>query len=167
MQSAIVPFNHPSKVERLRQQVMRVAAHHVSIIRMSIEAKLAVSKALSESLELEAGPCVTTACWPKARPKEVQFSRSSRYRLLDAIVEGREGFRDARLEFRLRQGEMVVFNQRRMLHGRNGFVSRERGDRTLAGTYLNIDEAACKYRVLARALGDRSERALWMGNSAC
>ncbi|KAK3702638.1 hypothetical protein RRG08_042626 [Elysia crispata] len=42
------------------------------------------------------------------------------------------------LRHRLRPGDLVVFNNLRMLHGRDGFQSN-RGARRLKGCYLNID----------------------------
>ena len=54
-----------------------------------------------------------------------------------------------KLEFRLKPGEMVTFNQRRMLHGRNGWEDLHSGGvRHLQGTYLNIDDFLNRYRYL-------------------
>jgi len=50
--------------------------------------------------------------------------------------------------FRLAPGDLLVFNNRRMLHGRNAFTS-EAGTRHLQGCYLDVDTYLNKYRVLA------------------
>ena len=50
-------------------------------------------------------------------------------------------------EFRLRPGETVVFNNRRMLHGRTQFQSKSpSSNRILNGCYVNIDEFQSRYR---------------------
>ena len=52
----------------------------------------------------------------------------------------------------LRPGEILVFNNRRMLHGRRGFSIKEgtNGSRHLIGCYANIDETLNRYRLLLR-----------------
>ena len=58
-------------------------------------------------------------------------------------------------EHRLEPGEIMVFNNRRMLHGRRGFsFNGEHGGRHLMGAYTNIDDTLNRYRVLLR---DRSD----------
>ena len=56
-----------------------------------------------------------------------------------------------RWECRLRPGEMLVFNNRRMLHGRAAFESTAGGGRHLRGGYVNIDEFANSLNLLRRA----------------
>ena len=65
-------------------------------------------------------------------------------------------------EFVLQPGEVITFNQRRMLHGRRGFEWRDgvqpaspedRAPRHLKGTYLNIDDFLSTYRVLRYKAG--------------
>ena len=53
-------------------------------------------------------------------------------------------------ERRLRPGEMLVFNNRRMLHGRTEIVPPAvgSGSRWLRGCYVNIDEFANRYNQL-------------------
>lgn len=68
----------------------------------------------------------------------------------------------------LEPGDMLIFNNQRMLHGRRGFdlLKDENGSdghndtvhRHLAGCYTNIDDALNTYRVLLRDLPDRGER---------
>jgi alpha-ketoglutarate-dependent taurine dioxygenase len=54
------------------------------------------------------------------------------------------------VEHRLRPGEMLVFNNRRMLHGRRGFSQRGAARRHLRGCYVNIDEFANRFNLLRR-----------------
>ncbi|KAL7552060.1 hypothetical protein ACHAWF_015262 [Thalassiosira exigua] len=61
-------------------------------------------------------------------------------------------------EHKLRPGEMLVFNNQRMVHGRRGFSvapgsSPEDGQRHLVGCYTNIDDTLNSYRVLLRERG--------------
>ncbi|RTR07236.1 DUF971 domain-containing protein [Halomonas nitroreducens] len=53
------------------------------------------------------------------------------------------------LEFALAPGEMVAFDNRRVLHGRNAFDPNS-GRRHLQGTYLDLDMCESRLRVLAR-----------------
>ncbi|GAB2726247.1 TauD/TfdA family dioxygenase [Halomonas garicola] len=53
------------------------------------------------------------------------------------------------LEFSLAPGQMVAFDNRRMLHGRKAF-NPESGRRHLQGTYLDLDLLESRLRVLAR-----------------
>jgi len=71
-----------------------------------------------------------------------------------------------RYEARLATGEMLVFNNRRMLHGRRAFTSRTGGRRHLRGGYVNIDEFANRYNLLRRAFSEGSEaaRSVRLGN---
>lgn len=58
-------------------------------------------------------------------------------------------------EFRLRPGDTLVFNNRRMLHGRSHFKSKSNGtgNRVLNGCYVNIDEFLSRYRYLCVSHG--------------
>ncbi|GEK71935.1 MULTISPECIES: TauD/TfdA family dioxygenase [Halomonas] len=56
---------------------------------------------------------------------------------------------DNRLEFALAPGQMVAFDNRRVLHGRLAF-NPESGRRHLQGTYLDLDLCESRLRVLAR-----------------
>lgn len=56
---------------------------------------------------------------------------------------------DQQLEFSLAPGQMVAFDNRRMLHGRKAF-NPESGRRHLQGTYLDLDLLESRWRVLAR-----------------
>jgi gamma-butyrobetaine dioxygenase len=64
------------------------------------------------------------------------------------------------MQLRLREGDLVSFNQRRMLHGRNAFFGGE-GERHLQGCYLNIDDFLSRHRALAlRFAGEDTAAAL-------
>ena len=70
------------------------------------------------------------------------------YRQLHAAIDAAP-----RAELRLREGDMLVFNNRRMLHGRAAFSGGADGARHLRGGYVNIDEFANAYNLLRRAHG--------------
>lgn len=54
-------------------------------------------------------------------------------------------------ERRLESGEILIFNNARMLHGRRGFsLEGNEGGRHLMGCYTNIDDTLNRYRVLQR-----------------
>lgn len=65
------------------------------------------------------------------------------------------------IKFRMRPGEISVFNNRRMLHGRRAFWKAEgkgvgNGKRILQGCYLNIDEYKSRFNVLVNTIGKES-----------
>jgi len=70
------------------------------------------------------------------------------YRALHAAIEAAPRF-----EMRLQPGELLVFNNRRMLHGRHAFEAQRGGTRHLRGGYVNIDEFANRYNLLRRSSG--------------
>ncbi|TMW62878.1 hypothetical protein Poli38472_005496 [Pythium oligandrum] len=70
------------------------------------------------------------------------------YKVFHDIVEGGK----FKVAFKLQQGDTVMFNQRRVLHGRNHFTVGSSGVRHLQGTYLNIDDALCRYNALRERL---------------
>jgi gamma-butyrobetaine dioxygenase len=57
-------------------------------------------------------------------------------------------------EQRLQPGEMLIFNNQRMLHGRRAFTmsssKQQEGQRHLMGCYTNIDDTLNEYRLLRR-----------------
>ena len=65
---------------------------------------------------------------------------------------------DYELRFRLDEGELLMMDNRRLLHGRTGFDPRE-GSRHLQGCYIDIDGPRSLYRVLRRSGGAREESA--------
>ena len=77
-------------------------------------------------------------------PEAVMHDYYLAYRQLMALL------RDPRfkIELKLRAGEMVVFDNRRVLHGRNAFD--EAGARHLRGCYVDRSEFKSRLRVLAK-----------------
>lgn len=69
------------------------------------------------------------------------------YCALNAAIEAS----DQLIEFRLRQGEVITFNNRRVLHGRQAFSSRDgrAPARHLQGVYVNIDDFRNKHLCLS------------------
>lgn len=57
------------------------------------------------------------------------------------------------LYYRLQPGEILTFNNRRALHGRESFESGDGGFRHLKGAYVNIDEFRSRLRVLQGQFG--------------
>jgi gamma-butyrobetaine dioxygenase len=70
-----------------------------------------------------------------------------------------ELFADPRFELRfpLRAGELMMFNNSRVLHGRTGYDPNE-GHRHLQGCYIDLDGPRSLYRTLGRRLGRRACR---------
>lgn len=54
------------------------------------------------------------------------------------------------VKFLLQAGDLMMFDNRRLLHGRTGFDPQE-GERHLQGCYIDIDGPRSLYRVLSRA----------------
>lgn len=63
------------------------------------------------------------------------------------LMFSKESMKQYWLELRLSPGQIVTFNQRRMLHGRQAFTSFT-GVRHLRGCYVNIDDYLSTYRTL-------------------
>lgn len=67
-------------------------------------------------------------------------------------------------ERNLEPGDMLIFNNQRMLHGRRGFEVLDLNDdseevyRHMMGCYTNIDDTINTYRMLLRDLPDRDKR---------
>jgi len=61
------------------------------------------------------------------------------------------------LRFPLRQGELLLFDNSRIVHGRSAFDSNG-GRRHLQGCYIDLDEPRSRYRVLARCLAPDNPR---------
>ena len=64
----------------------------------------------------------------------------------------------------MQPGEMLVFNNRRMLHGRAAFEAAAGGGRHLRGGYVNIDEYANALNLLRRAFGAEGAAYAALGN---
>lgn len=71
-------------------------------------------------------------------------------------------------EYQLRAGQVLVFNNLRMLHGRTAFrTQHESGlSRHLMGCYTNIDESLSEYRRLRRMYGTPNAAIPMVGNGS-
>ena len=54
-----------------------------------------------------------------------------------------------KIEFKLKPGDVLCFNNRRMLHAKSAVKRKENGRRHLRGCYVNIDEFKSKLELLA------------------
>jgi len=79
-------------------------------------------------------------------------------RKLAAAVESEENL----FEYRLQEGECVIFNNRRVLHGRRQFDASG-GERWLKGTYVDTDVMMSRLRVLSEKSGDPNHPAIYGG----
>ena len=69
------------------------------------------------------------------------------YRAFAALMEDEEVAAAWKIKFRLSEGTIVSFNQRRLLHGRDAFTGHA-GTRWLEGCYVGIDDFLNRYRTL-------------------
>jgi len=96
------------------------------------------------------------------------------YRLFSGLLEDEEVKKEWGVEFKLAPGTLVSFNQRRLLHGRNAFLSTPSSEETQAtgtagdnqgggaasryerwfeGCYVSMDEYLNRFRTLHLAHG--------------
>ena len=76
-----------------------------------------------------------------------------------ALLAELEAERRYLIEYRAKPGEIAVFNNRRMLHGRRHYSSGAApGARLLQGTYVNADEALSRLRTLESTVPLRERR---------
>jgi len=87
---------------------------------------------------------------PLCAPLEDVGPYYAAYRCFDAFLTGLVETRG--WTFRLCAGEVVTFNNRRLLHGRTSFEANG-GTRALRGCYVSIDEFASRLAVLDRTHG--------------
>ena len=73
-----------------------------------------------------------------------------------AAVESEENL----FEYMLQEGECVIFNNRRVLHGRRQFDAGG-GERWLRGTYVDTDVMMSRFRVLSEKSEDASHPAVY------
>lgn len=59
---------------------------------------------------------------------------------------------DGRWEYTMKEGDLVVFDNRRVLHARKAFDLKEGGERWLKGCYVEADAVVDRIRVLKDAL---------------
>lgn len=79
----------------------------------------------------------------------------SRLPIPDALINALSEYaNEYTWEQRLNPGEVLVFNNQRMVHGRRGFAmidgAEKPADRHLAGCYTNMEETLNQYRLLRR-----------------
>lgn len=92
---------------------------------------------------------------PEIRTQEFSFDEfMTAFREFASNVEAEENL----FEYRLQEGECVIFNNRRVLHGRRQFDTST-GERWLKGCYIDTDVFMSRYRVLAE-LSAKSESPL-------
>jgi len=66
---------------------------------------------------------------------------------VESVEQGR---RPGLLQFRTKKGDAIVFNQRRILHGRRGFSFSGEGKRVLQGCYVQADEWLSQLRAMLK-----------------
>jgi gamma-butyrobetaine dioxygenase len=104
-------------------------------------------------IELDAGGAVRTIRFsPRLDfvpllPIEAQSSYYRARRLFGQALRSEE----FEIRFMLNKGDLVMFDNCRLLHGRTGFNPQE-GLRHLQGCYIDIDGPRSRYRVLQRRL---------------
>ena len=90
--------------------------------------------------------------FPSGREQQAQFeSLLEATREFASLVESPEHL----FEYRLQEGECIIFNNRRVLHGRRQFDSSE-GERWLKGAYIDTDVFKSRYRVLSEEFQNMS-----------
>jgi len=77
---------------------------------------------------------------------ELAVFQRARRRLGELLADSR-----FQIRFSLHTGELLMFDNSRIVHGRTGFDPRE-GRRHLQGCYIDIDEPRSRYRMLTRRL---------------
>nr|XP_039274267.1 probable gamma-butyrobetaine dioxygenase [Styela clava] len=84
----------------------------------------------------------------------VRFEDEERY--FKAYVHFLRILRRKELEFcfRMKPGDLIIFNNRRMAHARKEYNTKE-GKRHLQGCYINLDDMKSTYMVLAHKLGKK------------
>nr|XP_002119838.1 uncharacterized protein LOC100177042 isoform X1 [Ciona intestinalis] len=83
------------------------------------------------------------------------------YNKLDRMINRNEFV----FKHRLRTGELLFFNNRRMLHSREAYMSNG-GRRRLQGCYISMEELRSKYVVCARLMGNLDVVAPKIGNGS-
>jgi len=72
--------------------------------------------------------------------------------------KGGSGTGIAKIRIRLQPGQLVAFNNRRMVHGRDAFSNADDAVRHLQGCYVSTDVFASRLRVLQNAGLARADR---------
>ncbi|KAK3093261.1 hypothetical protein FSP39_013394 [Pinctada imbricata] len=82
-------------------------------------------------------------------PEDVELYYEAYHKFAAAIQNS-----PAIIELKMKPGDLMIFNNRRILHGRKEF-NLNGGVRHLQGCYVNIDEFKSKVYVLSNQLGDK------------
>jgi len=77
---------------------------------------------------------------------ETRLYQRARRRLAEMLISP-----EYELQFRLRPGQLMMFDNNRVLHGRTRYDGNE-GARHLQGCYIDVDAPSSQYRVLTRKL---------------
>jgi gamma-butyrobetaine dioxygenase len=94
-------------------------------------------------------------------PAMSQHEIGNSYRSLQRLGEIANSA-EFQIRYELEPGDLIAFDNRRIMHGRESFDSSE-GTRQLRGTYLDADEVYSRMRVLARAITPQ-EQSLGLSN---
>jgi alpha-ketoglutarate-dependent taurine dioxygenase len=89
-------------------------------------------------------PFQATLAFPTEEEQQVLHPIMDAWREFASKVEDEENL----YEYRLQEGECVIFNNRRVLHGRRQFDTSA-GERWLKGCYIDTDVFMSRYRVLS------------------
>ncbi|OWF37532.1 uncharacterized protein LOC110467301 [Mizuhopecten yessoensis] len=97
---------------------------------------------------------------PLEVPEEDVEEFYNAYQLLGRAVE----FSEDVIETKLKPGEVIAFNNRRMLHARSAYEEGGSGKRHFQGGYLSADDFKSRLLVLAKKVGD-TRPAIRIGNN--
>lgn len=79
-------------------------------------------------------------------PPELVDAYYDAYRKYAAVLQYYKDTPGCRAWFKCRAGQTVLFNNARLLHGREGFKESKEGGRRFKGAYINIDDFLCALR---------------------
>ncbi|XP_043914889.1 gamma-butyrobetaine dioxygenase [Protopterus annectens] len=109
----------------------------------------------------------------KGEVVRINFNNATRDSVFDIPVEKVQPFYTAlsyfvallnkeenRICFTLEKGDVVVFDNWRVLHGRQNFESEEQNPRHLEGCYLDWDEVMSRFRILQKAVCEDNEKTI-------
>lgn len=111
-------------------------------VRDYYRARCALELLLDKNVCLEPGPISSSSASPSPPLNAVE---------IQALQEYAHRYT---WERSLEPGQVLVFNNQRMLHGRNSFILGTDGERHLTGCYANIDDFLNQYRIRRREQPD-------------
>jgi len=168
-----------SHVARAVPAIMRAERPHFTLRRAGGAASASAGAGTGAGADDALNELVSLTCSPpfesplriacaRADLDEYFSARAAFARLLGALEagDGADGLpRGAVFEERLEAGEVLVFNNRRMLHGRRAFEARGGAERRLFGAYVCADAWKSRLAVLGRErLGSWRMRRVGNGN---